>query len=626
MGLAKIARHGLMNRASRVLTAILIFFLFAVTLAQSAYAQLEIEVSVGFNGKFLSDHFTPVAVNLKYRGTPLQGEIELSQHSKPFLEDPVFIAQRKPINLGANADRVLYFYFPVSSFSPPDEDFPKLVLTIWVDGNSVASKELTLSDDIERDPVVLFVSEVESRRTLPTDERAEYILVGQLPQDWRGLDSVQRIYFGRARINQLTPRQESAIEKWVMAGGELVVLSGENFFLQDSPWLRGMVPFDVEEVQPRTADLPSMAVGRPTGELLFAAGTSPILVERELLLGSIIFSTIDLVARGDVEDETWSILAPASRDDRNVNHVGERLLNDVSLRYPDKFIVGTGIVLYLCVFGYFSLWVLRQPTSRLRKSMLDIPENKKQGGKVLAVLLGAIFFFTVPAVGYLSQSHFINHYSSIEIGTIMGTSDLDIAWNRNWYSVAAKRTTSVELVLGSDSIIAPINNSEIEVSFEPQGAKIQVLPEQMEGWSKSHLYTEQLIPAQLRLRKTNSSANVRGSQIEVYNDSHWHLDDVALYRDGNFYPIGELEPGESLEISESELESTDWPVLPQYEYQYNTKERSKATLIELPEVTERLGRNREQWILVGWIANDHIARNRLESRSSLKLVMIEEES
>ena len=605
--------------------ALLAFTLASPLHAPSVFAtqHIELDLEIGFNGKFVSNHFTPVVVRVRHEGPAIEAQLVLWQHWKKPLESPRSISQQRDIQLGPNADQLITFYFPVSRYAPPGMADPMLHVEVWEEGKLVRQKSLVLSSDLESERIVLVLSDFGAQRTLPTEERVEYIEIEQLPEDWRGFDGVGRLYFGRARIDQLTHAQELAIEQWVAAGGELVVFSGENYHLQESPWLSGLIPFSVREVSDGLADGTMLALGDARGQILASENSLPLLVVDDYLRGRVYFSALDLMLPREIDNAVWLWLTPESRGLRDVRELGDDVLDEMVLAYPDKLIVGLAVLFYLILFGYFTLWILKQPTSRLRQSMLDVPNQKKQGGRILSVLVGLVLFFSIPAMAYLAQSQYRSHFYSAEIGILQGKTGVDWAWNRDWYSAITKRDTKINLSTSSASIVSPLDATDLGITLDGQDYQVDLANGTIPHWTKKHVFSERLLSLGIGITISQSGPNVRGVQIEVYNNTRSNLSEVALYHDGLYFPIGDLPAGESLNLSDGELVASQWPKLPGLEHMYDASEVAKSLLKQQPEVTRTLGQNPDDWFLLGWIDNEFFSVDRQEDRTSLKLVMIE---
>jgi hypothetical protein len=595
---------------------------------QSGRADVSLDVEVGFGGQFMSDRYTSVRVVLQYQGPPLSGELVLRQESKPPLESKKTFSERRTVRLGTDVNQLYQFYFPLSRSPWPDEDQPALLIALSSNGREVFSKRLSIAGDVEPEPLVLGVSETNFPRTLATGEHVESVGLNQLPEDWRGYDGVRRIYLGRARTAQLTRRQEDAIEQWITRGGEFVVLGGENFYLQDSPWLRQIIPFDVSGIEAAaqaSSDLPTYVAGKPLGEVLIQRGAIPLLVEQRVVNGLIFFSVLGLSQQTELSQAIWHDLRQTSSLlDNQPPDLSSKILGNTQLAYPSKPLIGALLILYLIGFAYISLWMLRQPLNTLISS----PEagemrRKRQGWKVLAFVVGWMLIFTVPSLAYLSQPIFHSYFQSLEVGVITGQEEAPWGWSQSWYSTISKKERSLMLAVSDKSLILPLGQTQLDLLQEHADAwNIDFSPDPMKSWSTQNLYTEEMVPLEIGVRSDKEGADVRGPQIQVYNDSQWNLRDVVLFRNGVYYPVGDVPAGKSRDVELGGLGLNEWPQWSSFKDLWSIEERVKNTIMNQLGIADELKRDHSQWVLLGWAEVRDLTQAYRENRQGLSLILI----
>ncbi|MBI1729969.1 hypothetical protein HY229_04145 [Candidatus Acetothermia bacterium] len=617
-------RGALFRWILRVLFSLLLVLSFAY---QTGLADVSLDVEVGFGGQFMSGQYTLVQVVLQYQGPPLTGELALHQEYKSPLESEKSFSERRTVRLGSNVNQLYQFYFPVSRSPWPNEDQPALSITLSSNGSVVFSKRVPLAGDVEPQPLVLGVSETNFPRMLTTGERIESVGLNQLPEDWRGYDGVRRIYLGRARTDQLTKRQQDAIQQWITRGGEFVVLGGENFYLQDSSWLRQIIPFDVSGIEAAQAssDLPTYVAGKPLGEVLIQRAAIPLLVEQRVVNGIIFFSVLDLSQQTELSQAIWNDLRQTSSLlDNQPPDLGSKILGNTQLAYPSKPLLGALLILYLIGFAYISLWMLRQPLNTL----LSSPEGgemrrKRQGWKVLAFVVGWMLIFAVPSLAYLGQPRFHSYFQSLEVGLIRAQEGSSWGWSQSWYSVISKKERSLSLAASDNSLILPLGQTQLELLQErPDAWDLDFSPNPMKSWSTENLYTEEMVPLDIGVRADKEGGDVRGSRIQVYNGSQWNLRDAVLFRNGVYYPIGEVPAGKSLTAELSGLGLNEWSPWSGFKDLWSIEERVKNVIMNQLGITDELKRDRSQWVLLGWAEVRALTQAYRENRQGLSLILI----
>jgi hypothetical protein len=145
-----------------------------------------------------------------------------------------------------------------------------------------------------------------------------------LPVHWRGYDAVAAIVVHGVSLERLSASQYDALHKWIAQGGILAVSGGPDFALLRSPRLAALLPglplgmtrIDADAL--RSAFSASLDVSRPVhvnrlgafrGRASLRAGTVPLIVERALGLGRVLYLTFDVAGypfdRWDGMRELW---------------------------------------------------------------------------------------------------------------------------------------------------------------------------------------------------------------------------------------------------------------------------------------------------------------------------------
>jgi len=559
----------------------------------NAQAQLTLEVEVGLGGRFLPDHHTPIRVRIIYDGPPLTGELILRQRSQQRLEGVRTIELRRPVRLGGKARPLYESYLPLSDAPPPGGDEPELVAVLESQGHKVASRRVVLTDLVSPEPLVLMLSDGGYLKVLPTGERVISLTAEQLPEDWRGYAGVRRIYLGRFNLGLIEPSKREALSKWLIRGGELVVLAGQNAYLQDVPWLEEILPFHVEDVRWIEELGAHVAVGRGSGEVLHSEAGLALLLRGRVGLGRIYFSALDLRGRSEAEKAIWKALTPERIERPRPLQLGPELFSKMELIYPDKLMLGGLLVLYLAGIGLFSLWTLRNP--------------QWSGWRVLIIVSAWLGLFSAGFFAYLKRPEFSSRVQALEIGIIWGMAGGD-ALLQGWYSALAKQAGSLELAFGPDTLLLPLGGTSYRLR---QGSEqvLRFLPG-MEAGSTGHLYFEEVLPLQVTVELGE------GRLIRVRNGSSWPLRDVVFWREGIYYPLGDLAGGGAREEVISGLGANSWLKADGWGFEQQVKwSIFKAAQAEL----ERL---KPKWMLLGWMERPSLKLHPAEDRWIVKLLVL----
>lgn len=596
-----------------------------------AQGRLALEVEVGFNGAYASGRYTPVHVRLDYQGPPLSGELVLRQTAGRPLEEPRTIEVRRRVTLGQSARQRHTFSLPLSDAAPPGGTGPELTVSFLSGGRHIATRRVALEDPGTRDLLTLMASDGGYLKSLPTGEQVEFIRPEQFPTDWRGYAGVRRLYLGRVTAATLAPVQQEALRRWLVQGGQLVVLAGEHAHLQNVPWLRDLVPFQLEEVH-RVDELgASIALGHPQGDVLYWGAGLPLLVRDRVGRGAVYYSALALTGSGEVEETLWRMLAPGEAEAAISQQaaLGMELFRHMRLPYPDKAILIGIFALYIVGIGVLSLWVLRRPRWLGGQGELSDPRLPGQGWRVLLALGGWIGLFTAVTFAYVGQPAFTGQAPSLETGFIWGSDRMHLAHTESWYSVIAKRPLDLAWDLNYEVLAYPQGGTDMALRSEPKRSSLGFPERRVAAYAIKDFSIEAVVP--LGIRVEVESEAVRKGEGRIYNESRLYLHEAAFMagdttlRDGGerdeiYYPLGDLPPGSAREVGFDEMGATAWPGARPGHGPANFEDHAKHVLYQAAK--EALERRRPAWALLAWVQDGGFPPHPHESRRVLKLLVV----
>lgn len=593
---------------------------FSAPEAAALQARVTLSVEIGFHGRYVPERDTPVRVLVEYEGPPQEAELVLRQESLRALSKPKVVELRRSIRLSARAKQRYELYFPLTNLPAPEGRGPELAVRLVAsDGRGLASQTVDLSGRDERVPLTLLVDETDYPRVLPTGERIEQLDVEALPRDRRGYSGVARVYLGRVNVGRIDPERRRALTRWVAGGGTLIVLTGENFFVQDDPWLRDLLPVEIERVDEIAA-----ARARRGGETLLYEGEAPLLVRWRFNRGWVYFSALALSGRDEREREYWEELVPPAPTRTAEGSpdlgLGTELFQTMELYSPSRTVLTGLLGAYLLGVGLLSLWVIRR--SRRYDAfgeLIEVDEDAEtdaSGWRVLALLLGWVALTLVGSLVYLKQPAFASGAQSLEVGVLWGEAGRPWMEIETWYNVIVKRPIPLELQADEDARIISLGETGLSVRLEPERQEIRFLPEEVTPWEQEALFVEEVRPPLVRVRVR--STGVRTPQFQVYNESSWPLRDVALRVDGIYYRVGDLPPGSARDVSLGGTGNRAWPSLLSETARF--EDRLKAKLYEAVE--REIGAESEDPILLAWISQESLERASGEHRLTWKLLVI----
>ncbi len=271
---------------------------------------MQVDALVGFNGLAREGRFAPILVSIANAGTSIPVDVRLvvswGSSLRGTTDGRVFTRQSV---LGGGATRRIPFLVPL----PPDAR--SLDLSVSSQGSVLAHQSIDLRGQVSRDRIVVGVASelsLDSITALSDDTgnvRVVYPRIDDLPESWAAYDGVDMVVVHDTSFQQLRSSQVSALERWVVTGGALVLTGGAAGLQHADAGFGGLMPVRVTGLVTRTA-LPAVArlAGAPraprgsivvaqslvtTGRTLARDGDLPLVVERRLGRGSVWFLAFD---------------------------------------------------------------------------------------------------------------------------------------------------------------------------------------------------------------------------------------------------------------------------------------------------------------------------------------------
>lgn len=286
---------------------------------------IEISAVVGFADTFQPGRWTPLHVSVRNRSSDLNGELEVQVTGGDELRGRRFVtAHRRKLQLQRNSAKSLQFTILPQGLSRP------LVIRVLSNGLEQARKEIDLRTLSIAERLVLVLS-----RDADLDYLNEGAAQGMrvlyphpelLPAHWRGYDAVAAIVLHGMSLERLSATQFEALHKWIAQGGTLAVSGGPDYTLMRRPRLAALLPglpvgmtkIDADTL--RAAFSASLDVSRPVyvnrldafhGNVRLRAGTQPLVVERAVGLGRVLYLTFDVAShpfdRWDGMSKLWHL-------------------------------------------------------------------------------------------------------------------------------------------------------------------------------------------------------------------------------------------------------------------------------------------------------------------------------
>ncbi len=271
-----------MNKGSQAGTLIA----FALLLSTLCTAAPRLAATAGFAGRFVPERFAPLRVEISNIGASFTGTLVITQRvGNPWRGEA---ESRIEFPLRLSGAEELEYVVPIYDFIHPLH-----VALLSEEEKILAEEVLELRAYRQEGPFSLVVGAFPVR----LDEMSVVIDSKTLPRQWAAYEATSSLWVGRT-TGGILKDQWQAIGQWVLAGGTLVLFTGTDFFLVDSPVLRELLPLE----DPRLVDTNGVATlhgeARAGTRTVLTRGETPLLLARRLGAGRVFLvtaSAFDLV-------------------------------------------------------------------------------------------------------------------------------------------------------------------------------------------------------------------------------------------------------------------------------------------------------------------------------------------
>lgn len=271
----------------RFIFFVLVVFLATVAPVQAQAASLiAMNASVGFEGHFRDNMWTPVLVSLENNGSrSFTGEIVIRPERSRGVTNPV----STPVSLAPDAQQVFTVYVSLQTTAEVVR-----VELLSDDGLIAAEVESSVSLALPHERLYVRVSDGLGR---PVDLSAAVSsgqsaleadwFISNLPDRAIGLEAVDLMLITNSDTGQLTPSQRDAIRNWVFGGGHLIVTGGSRWE-ETAAGVSGLLPFvpSDSELSSDFGDLSGLAGSSTVPTSINAVIARGTLAENSLVLAS----------------------------------------------------------------------------------------------------------------------------------------------------------------------------------------------------------------------------------------------------------------------------------------------------------------------------------------------------
>ncbi len=272
-----------------------------------APAQVSIQAQPGFGGIYRLGEPLPVRIELVNSGVAVRGVLEVVEaRGGPTRGiEPYSFIQRRDIFLSTHARKVVFVTVDPDSVAEP-------LLLRFTGGGRSHETTVSLRGRFTGQPLVLLLTRSNVAPAIPLSYQTPVPVVslplGDLPEDGRAYGGVWSVMLYEQSLRGLSRGQRRALERWLAAGGTLVVLGGAHFALYQDTATAGLLPVAVRGLK-RLEALPALSArfggvledalvqdARPGdgGRVLWAEQDTPIVVEKSRGEGRVVYLALDV--------------------------------------------------------------------------------------------------------------------------------------------------------------------------------------------------------------------------------------------------------------------------------------------------------------------------------------------
>lgn len=388
-----------------------------------------VDYSLGFNGHFQLNNWTPLSIVIDNRGRAISGTLEIIATSGSEYQGDVYrTVYTTEVDLPQNSKKQYPFTIILKSFSHD------LIIRLRQDNATLFSRTINLRPHFtEKKFIVVAENYVapDILSVLPDQLHPANVRPHFLPETDYGYDSVKLLILQADTIRQLRDRQYQALSRWVAQGGYLVLGAGLNFGSLGNPRLQDLLPIRISGHQQLseikslgefcsrelTGNEPFLVLNARVDDsrILLKEKDIPIITRKKLGFGYIVFLSFDFnsppFSHWDGRRLFWNkILSLQPEIDRPLlEEADQQIVSSMFAGIPGKFPDYGSVVIFVGAYLIF-LWFLLKKIKKPGKSRWQYS---------LYLMLMIILFTAIGYRGFyypnLNQKFSYNSFCQIDV-------------------------------------------------------------------------------------------------------------------------------------------------------------------------------------------------------------------
>lgn len=549
------------NRHPVALLLLAVALLFGAAPAAAQDNPITLQAEAGFDNYYKRGQWTPIRVTVANSGPDVEGILVIDY---PAGTGSDRIRYQVPVSLPGQSRKVVTLYVG------PDGYLTQWIVRLIVGEDVLAQARIEPHSLDAKIPLYAVAGGELVDLTVLEDVRQDatvaYIDLDDLPADAPAWESLDVLILNDVDTGRLTPDRRSALERWVTAGGHLVVTGGPNW-RQTAAGVADLLPVQI------TGDvsayglgaleaLTGEAVGRGPfvvaqaslldGTVLISQDDLPLLARRKHGVGRVDWLALDLALAPlrdwDGREQLWNhilsagdLRPPWARPTINSWSVREGLKSLPSLALPSTLQMAAFLLVYVVAVGPINYLFLKR-LGRRELGWITIP--------ALILTFSALAYLT----GFrLRGSELIFNRLSL----VYGAAGAEEAHARTLVGLYSPRRDTYDLTLSPGVLIRPLATdntgglSTVSAATVHQTDRFELRDVQIDIAGLRAFRAEAHVP-NLPVRGTLTVAATDPPHLSgtLTYDGDFTLQDASLLVGENLVELGDLVPGATVQVDE----------------------------------------------------------------------------
>jgi len=537
--------------------------LFAWTLPALS-SSLSMESSLGFNGYFQINKWTPLVVTVENRGKAISGKLEVLVTSGSEYHGNVYQAKYSlDLDVPYGSRKRCYFTVLIESVTH------NLIIRFQQDDETLAAQSINLRTlYTQKDLAGILIDSIypEIIPAFPKSLLPVHLQEKYLPETWYGYDGVKILVMEAGKVNRLGERQLEALDQWIRQGGFFVMTGSINAGTLMNRGIQRLLPLKVFGLK-KFNQLQSffgfseyrmvnpnpflvLHVDVKGSDILVEEDNIPLILEHGLGDGSIVFLSFDPHSPPFIrlmsESGFWKkiLMLPSKNGSKPIMLPNQRIMQvmlaSVNVKFPRFWLSGLSIVLYLTLF-----WIC-------------VKRMRNHRWRYVRYIFFTIIFFSFTGIGYslfFSQKG-ASYNSFCHLNLNEKKANAAGEYFLGLYSIGEEPydLSFIEPPMPVTHLISENSTSKIPSPYTTkQVGRYNHLIGLSENWSYSFYVAHPRFEFPLRV---DAMADEEHLNLVIHNQTPYEITDCLIYYNQRFYKMKDIssDSKESRRIAKSTIE------------------------------------------------------------------------